>query len=187
MAILSDHEIDSLIASGRLRIEPRPARGAISPSAIDLTLANEFQVPRVPGSNAAEVSIDTRDSGEVMASLREYVDVVEVADGGFFPMAPGAFVLAWTRELIVLPDFLAARVEGRSTPARLGLSVHQSAPTVHPTFGGRLQLELTNAGPFTLKLYPGQTICQLIVETMSLPAANALVSVHSQPPPRPGP
>ena len=80
--------------------------------------------------------------------------------------------------MVGLPNFLAGRVEGRSTPARLGLSVHQSAPTVHPTFHGRLQLELSNEGPFTLKLYPGQTICQLIVETMSLPSVNVLASVH---------
>ena len=56
--------------------------------------------------------------------------------------------------------------------------MHQSAPTVHPTFHGQIQLELTNAGPYTLRLYPGQAICQLAVETMSLPAVATLGSVH---------
>lgn len=37
---------------------------------------------------------------------------------------------------------------------------------------------MTNAGPFTLELYPGQHICQLIFETMSQPAAGILDSVH---------
>ena len=178
MATLSDQEIWALIGSGRLRIDPPPAHGAVSPSTIDLTLANDFRVPHVQGGEAAEVSIDTRDSSAVMKALFEYSRECEVADGAFFDLKPGGFALAWTRESIGLPNFLAARVEGRSTLARLGLSVHQSAPTVHPTFNERLQLELTNAGPFTLKLYPGHTICQLIIETMSLPSVTTLRSVH---------
>ena len=180
MAILSDQEIWSLLSSGRLRIDPPPAVGAVSPSTIDLTLANDFLEPEVAGGKAAETSIDTRDSRAVMKALSELSEVTVIADGKFFSLGPGKFVLAWTRETVGLPNFLAGRIEGRSTPARLGLSVHQSAPTVHPTFNGRLQLELTNAGPFTLKLYPGQTICQLIVETMSLPSVKVLTSVHQE-------
>lgn len=181
MAILSDHEIWSLIRSERLRIDPVPAPEAVSPSTIDLTLANDFIVPRVWGGEAAQIFIDTRDSRRVMDAIAELSTEEVVNDSESFDLAPGKFVLAWTRETVGLPNFLAARVEGRSTPARLGLSVHQSAPTVHPTFNERLQLELTNAGPFTLQLYPGQTICQLIVETMSIPAVGALQSVHSRP------
>ena len=179
MAILSDQEIWSLIQSERLVIDPAPSLEAVSPSTIDLTLANDFLVPRVYGGDAAETSIDTRDSQQVMDAIGQLSTLETIEDDEPFDLAPGRFVLAWTRETIGLPNFLAARVEGRSTPARLGLSVHQSAPTVHPTFHERLQLELTNAGPFTLKLYPGQRICQLIIETMSLPSATTLDSVHS--------
>ena len=182
MAILSDQEIWSLIGSGRLTIDPAPSLGAVSPSTIDLTLANDFIVPQVWGGEAAETSIDTRDSHRVMDAIAELSTERVVPEGEAFELAPGRFVLAWTRETIGLPNFLAARVEGRSTMARLGLSVHQSAPTVHPTFNERLQLELTNAGPFTLRLYPGQRICQLIVETMSIPSMTSLDSIHSQPP-----
>ena len=179
MAILSDQEIWSLISAGRLKIDPPPALAAVSPSTIDLTLANDFLVPIVWGGDAAATSIDTRDSRKVMEALADLSSGFVVPDGDSFELAPGRFALAWTRERISLPNFLAARVEGRSTPARLGLSVHQSAPTVHPTFEGRLQLELTNAGPFALKLYPGQRICQLVVETMSLPSVKPLVSTHT--------
>lgn len=181
MAILSDQEIWALIRSERLIIDPVPALEAVSPSTIDLTLAKDFQTVVVPGGKAAETSIDTRDSRAVMDALRDFSVVTEIEEGDSFPLRPGEFALAWTRETIGLPNFLAARVEGRSTPARLGLSVHQSAPTVHPTFHERLQLELTNAGPFTLRLYPGQRICQLIIETMSLPSTTSLDSVHTQP------
>lgn len=66
--------------------------------------------------------------------------------------------------------------------ARLGLSVHQTAPIVHPTYRGVLTLEMHNIGPYTLKLYPGQTICQLLLEEMSQGAAGELRSVHQDTP-----
>lgn len=60
---------------------------------------------------------------------------------------------------------LAARIEGRSSFARLGLAVHMTAPTIHSTFRGHITLEIRNFGPFPLAVKPGQTrICQLIFE-----------------------
>ena len=138
-------------------------------------------MPHAGGGAAAEVVIDTRESASAMKALFEFSEERTIVDGESFPIEPGAFVLAWTRERIGLPNFfLAARVEGRSTLARLGLSVHQPAPIVHPTFDERLQLEMTNAGPYTLRLYPGQAIGQLVVETMSLPGRGHLDSVHQR-------
>src|SRR5438132_8120272 len=54
-----------------------------------------------------------------------------------FILKPGAFVLGWTEELIRLPHTsrLAARVEGRSSLARLGVGVHVTAPIIHAGFG----------------------------------------------------
>jgi dCTP deaminase len=177
MAVLSDHELWSLLASGRLRIEPPPDADAVSPSAIDLTLDSRFT--RLPNpATAIEMSIDTRDSAKVMEALATLGTEEIVSDGQTFTLKSGEFALAWTREVIGLPNFLCARVEGRSTLARLGLSVHQTAPTVHATFSNKLQLELHNSGPYALKLYPGSRICQLIVETMSSPATSILRSIH---------
>lgn len=178
MAILSDRDNQSLIQAGELSITPTPSPRAISPSAIDLTLAQRFEVPRALGGSAVELSIDSRDSRAVMEALNAHAEQFTIEDGDSFRLEPGMFALAWTQERIGLPNWLAARVEGRSTLARLGLSIHQSAPTVHSTFDGALQLELFNAGPFTIQLYPGQRICQLILETMTTPSASTLESVH---------
>jgi dCTP deaminase len=59
---------------------------------------------------------------------------------------------------------LAARVEGRSSYARCGLLIHFTAPTIHAGFAGTITLELLNFGPVPISLYPGEPICQLIVE-----------------------
>ncbi len=178
MATLSDQEIRSLIDSGRLKIDPPPA--VYSPSTVDLTLAStflEFDEDLV-GSSSAEITIDTRDGAGVMDALRRFMKKVEINEGDYYLLGPGKFVLAETREHITLPDFLAARVEGRSTLARLGLSIHQSAPTVHPTYDNTLALEMKNSGSLSIKLFPGISVCQLIFETMSIPSANPLVSIH---------
>ena len=178
MALLSDQEIKSLLNSGRLIIDPNPGSEAYSPSTVDLTLSNRFREIKGPESSSLNLSIDLDSSASAMEALSEISKEVTVEAGESYELKPGRFVLGWTRERIVLPDFLAARVEGRSTPARFGLSVHQSAPTVHPTYSGQLQLELTNAGPVPINLFPDQRICQLILETMSIPALNPLKSVH---------
>jgi deoxycytidine triphosphate deaminase len=48
-------------------------------------------------------------------------------------LEPRAFVLATTRERVHLRHEarIAARVEGRSSLARVGLIVHLTAPTIH--------------------------------------------------------
>ncbi len=61
----------------------------------------------------------------------------------------------------------AARVEGRSSRARLGMLVHFTAPTIHSGFFGPIALEIINLGPNDIALVPNVYICQLIVETVS--------------------
>jgi dCTP deaminase len=92
-----------------------------------------------------------------------------------FVLPPGAFVLGWTSEQIQLPHAsrLAARVEGRSSLARLGVGVHVTAPTIHAGFGylgdpahlgTRIRLEIWNCGPLHVCLQRGMKVCQLILE-----------------------
>jgi dCTP deaminase len=93
-----------------------------------------------------------------------------------YELLPGRFVLGWTAERIQLPhrSRLAARVEGKSSMARLGLGIHVTAPTIHAGFGikegdsshegSALQLEIWNVGTLSIILDPGIPICQLIFE-----------------------
>jgi dCTP deaminase len=177
MAVLSDHEIWSLLRSERLRIDPIPAVDAVQTSSVDLRLAARFTRLR-PLPDALDAAIDTRVSAGIMEALAALGREEVVAEGGHFLLSPNEFALAWRLEAVSLPNFLCARVEGRSTLARLGLSVHQTAPTVHALYSNPLQLELRNSGPFPLKLYPGTPVCQLIIETMSSPATTPLLSIH---------
>jgi len=103
----------------------------------------------------------------------KYTKSINISPEKGYVLAPEAFVLAWTRETIHLPNHsrIAARVEGKSSLARLGLAVHVTAPTIHAGFEGPLQLELCNQGPVSIRLTPRMPICQLIFEmTFGTPA-----------------
>lgn len=82
--------------------------------------------------------------------------------GGQFILHPGSFVLAATLEWIKLPQTLAGLVTGKSSWGRRGLVI-ETAPGVHPGFGGCLTLELANVGEVPIAIYPGLKIAQLFV------------------------
>ena len=66
---------------------------------------------------------------------KSHGDVVTLESGQRFHLEAEGSILAWTYEKIVIPPHLAARIEGKSTWARLGLTIHNTAPTIHPGFG----------------------------------------------------
>jgi dCTP deaminase len=89
---------------------------------------------------------------------------------------PNRMVLGWTVEKIKLPyrSRIGARVEGKSSLARIGLGIHVTAPTIHPGFGvdplkpkypgSPIRLEIWNCGSLRIRLTKGLAICQLIFE-----------------------
>lgn len=91
-------------------------------------------------------------------------------------MKPNSFALGWTCEQIKLPNGsrIGARVEGKSSLARIGLGIHVTAPTIHPGFGkkasdasfigSQIRLEIWNISPLKIRLWKGMPICQIIFE-----------------------
>jgi dCTP deaminase len=74
---------------------------------------------------------------------------------------PGEFMLATTMERLIIPDTMMALVVGRSSIARIGLSV-EIAGDIDPGFDGHITLELYNESPNPIVLKPGYEICQVI-------------------------
>ena len=169
--IRSNNDIRSEMSQGGLKFEPNIDLGQTASSSVDLRLGDTFTVPRALRQGVS-VSIDPLMTSPEDA-IRDYSDIVKVGQGRKFPLEPGAFVLGYTLERVELSNYLAARIEGRSSLARLGISVHQTAPTVQAGFSGRLRLEIANLGPYTILLEPGMPFCQLIVERLSSPASSA--------------
>ena len=174
--ILSDREIWMEIQSGRLTFDPEIAPEQVSPSAVDLRLSDEFTVLPSP-LDGVQTVVDVSKVSNVEEVANQYGTRQVIREGDDFELHSGSFVLAYTREYVRLPNYLAGRIEGRSSLSRLGITIHQTAPTVHATFEGQLRLELANSGPFVCRLKPGLRICQLILERLSSPSQTTLRSM----------
>lgn len=165
--ILTDREIQIALNAHQIIIDPEPAGVAYSSTSVDLTLdehAAHFDV----GKEYVKKVIDpTHKDFDVEEALKEITKPFSIdKHKGYDLSADGAFVLGWTAEYIKIPVELrlAARVEGKSSLARLGIGIHVTAPTIHAGFDGQIRLEIINHGYFPITLKPGMRICQLIFE-----------------------
>jgi dCTP deaminase len=181
--ILSDREIEAALQYVHIRIEPRPAPELWTSTAIDLTLDHvllrwKASGPKPTGQAAGPWEVWPARDGFSIQAMTEDTDLAEKVtippDG--YPLHPGNFVLGYTEQSIHLPNQsrIAARVEAKSSLARLGVGVHVTAPTIHAGFGYNkdrpdmpglpIQLEIFNLGRFIVHLGGGMPICQLILE-----------------------
>ena len=180
--ILSFQEIDAAMAAGQIVIDPRPDDAAWTSTAIDLTLNNvvlEWILPKSPPTggdipwprpNAKNFNV------QAMMDDTRLARRVEIDPVKGYELKARSFVLGFTREIVQLPiqSRIAARVEGKSSLARVGLGVHVTAPTIHAGFGVDLnkpdqrgtviQLEIFNLAEWSVILDVGMRICQLILE-----------------------
>ncbi|MCS7201810.1 MAG: dCTP deaminase [Dictyoglomus sp.] len=160
--ILSDRDIKNYLERGELIIEPlENPEEQIQPSSVDLRLGNSFLHFRVEGRAFIDPSKD---------NPSELMEIIEVRDKEPFFLRPGEFVLGTTIETVRLPDFLVARVDGRSSLGRLGIIVHATAGYVDPGFCGQITLELSNINRVPVALYPGMRICQISFYKLTTPA-----------------
>ena len=172
--IFSKADILEALEQGVLVIDPLPEEGMYSTSSVDLRLGNSFTIFDTPGEDSGIfVTVGVTEPEEIAA---QYGKRNVILSSSYLEIKPGQFVLANTLERLELPLQLAARVEGKSSLARFGLSVHQTAPTIHADFRGTIRLEISNVGPFLCRLTPGTPICQLIVEELKTPATERLRS-----------
>jgi dCTP deaminase len=164
--ILCDTEIRAALRNRQLVIDPEPPAGHITTSAVDLRLGREFRRWRSPEGVAAGIVIDPSRPDFYRSHAAQFLDPVPTERDGSVIIRPGELILGITHERVELPEAsrLAARVEGRSALARLGLGVHVTAPTIHAGFRGQITLEITHQGPAPIMLRPEVRICQLIVE-----------------------
>ncbi len=156
--MLSDKDILTSLKQGELGIDPfDPA--SIRPSGISLKLGTEILIP-----------------GKVdLIDIRKPTDLpyetVTLQHDTPFILRPQQFVLGHTLENVTVSTKLGFLIEGRSTLARLGISVVQSAMIVDSGHTNRpITLEIFNCGPSPVTLYSGMSIAKAVVFRLSSPA-----------------
>lgn len=163
MAILSDRDIKQGLKSGKIAIDPLlDYEKQIQPSSVDLRIGNEFKSFKI----IKQGFIDPKDK----LNMNSFMESTCVEDGDYFIIHPNEFTLATTFETVKVPNDLVARVEGRSSMGRLGITMHVTAGYIDPGFEGKITLEISNIGKMPVALYPGQRGCQIVFETMTSPS-----------------
>jgi dCTP deaminase len=181
--ILSDKGIKKAIAKGHIIIEPTPEEDHYQTSSVDILLGETFKVwnlsllSETPGFTGV---LDLSEQKFAITAQQLAQDAILEHDGSFV-LQPyrkiQQVLLCQTEGRIALhpKSRLAARVEGRSTLARLGVMVHLTAPTIHAGFDGFITLEVINHGPFALRLVPHKTpMCQYIFERLEQAPAKKI-------------
>ncbi len=179
--ILSDREIKAALTNRFIVISPEPPEERWTSTAIDLSLDGvllNWKEPAAPPSGGDNRLYPNRDGFDIRTMLGDdrYTARTAIDPERGFTLEPRLFVLGFNLEKIWLPkdSRIAARVEGKSSLARLGVGIHVTAPTIHAGFGFNptkpddpglpIQLEIFNLGNQRVVLDIGMPICQLILE-----------------------
>ena len=165
--ILSDGEIRAALEAGTLIVDPSPDADRYGTTSVDLRLDDKFLQWDLEALREQFGEVPTIDIGnyDFSSLAKAYLRPAPVSDDGCATLHPRQFLPGQTLETVGFPHggALAGRVEGKSSLARLGLSVH-FAPTLHAGWRGHITLELHNVGTAPLRLRPDAPICQLLVE-----------------------
>ncbi|MEM0473425.1 MAG: dCTP deaminase [Candidatus Aenigmatarchaeota archaeon] len=156
--ILSDRDIIKALNEKKIKIDPLDIKEQVKSVCVDLKLGNEFKLFRINHKSHIDPSSD---------NIVDITESVYIEDGKHFIVHPNEFVLGVTKETIELSNDIAARIDGRSSLARMGIIVHSTAGRVDPGFTGKLTLEISNIGRLPVYIYPGMRFCSLVFEQIS--------------------
>ncbi|HKM87252.1 MAG TPA: dCTP deaminase [Xanthobacteraceae bacterium] len=153
--ILAQAEIREAVAKGEIRFDPPLEENQWHEASVDLRLG--FKFTKLAAKRGLKVSLAYGMSAIANAGLWKEKTLRredELGKTETYTVESGEFILAQTYERIWVPRHLVAAVEGRSSYARAGLSMHLTAPWLQPGWNGLLTLEIFNSGPLTIELTP---------------------------------
>jgi dCTP deaminase len=175
--VLSQPDIRKAVKAGRIVFDPPLEEDQWGEASVDLRLGKSFTKFKNIDGVKISVAGGLQSLGEL--GFWQTVDVPE--DDGFgrrssITLQPGDFVLVPTYEKVKIPNDLIGLIEGRSTYARLGLSMHQTAPWIQPGWSGSIILEIRNSGALSIELTPLiDRPCQLAFLKLSRPLPKSLL------------
>lgn len=152
---LSDKDIKAELEEGNISLEPF-SEEQLQPATYDIRLGNTFIVNDAHSTKAIDPA----------KGIFPNTQTVDVEDGGEFVLHPGVSILGYSKERFGSDKYLI-EVNGKSSLARIGLIVHNSASIVNPGHYLNIALELCNLNNVPIVLRPGMAIAQLTFSTLS--------------------
>lgn len=158
---LADIDIKKAVKGGTIVLKPFDEK-RLQPASYDIRLGNTFQLSDI----YATALIDP--VKRIFGKTHE----VKVKDGGTFILRPGISVLATSKEYFGSEDYLI-QIGGKSSLARIGLMIHNTAGIINPGHFLHITLELTNQNIVPIVLRPGMEIAQITFSMMSSPPSRS--------------
>ena len=157
---LSDVDITDAVKENLITLKPFDKK-RVQPASYDIRLANKFIV------NDESVTHIVDPVKKIYAKTREII----VKDGAEFVLHPGISVLGSSKEFFGSDHFLI-QVGGKSSLARIGLMVHNTAGIINPGHFLHITFEITNQNNVPIILRPGMEIAQITFSMLSSPPAQ---------------
>ena len=154
---LSDVDIKKAVKEGKVTLSDFD-ENRVQPASYDILLGNKFIVN---DSNSTHLIDPVR---RVYAKTRE----IKISDSGEFVLHPNVSVIGVSRDYIGSNTYLI-QLGGKSSLARIGLMVHNTAGLINPGHFLHITLELCNLNNVPIVLRPGMEIGQLLFAQMSTP------------------
>ena len=154
---LSDTHIKKAVLAGEITLTPFD-ESRLQPASYDILLGNTFFV------NDAHSSAFIDPVKKVYPKTNE----VTVADDEVFVLHPGVSILGYSKDYFGSNTHLI-EVNGKSSLARIGLLVHNSAALINPGHFLNVALELCNLNNVPILLRPNMAIAQLTFSQLSSP------------------
>ncbi|HVB20190.1 MAG TPA: dCTP deaminase [Candidatus Paceibacterota bacterium] len=158
---LSDVDIKKGIKDGSIVIRPFDLK-KLQPASYDVTLGNKFEVT----NRHVTVIVDP------VHKIYPQTRTVKIKDGDAFVLHPGESVLGKQREFIGVNREHLVLLSGKSSLARAGLVVHNTAMLFNPCHYFYPIFELVNTSNVPIVLRPGMTIAQLLFARLSSPSGR---------------
>lgn len=148
---LSDVDIKKALINNQIVIKPFD-ESQLQVASYDVTLGNEFEIVDRHQIQAADPA------NGLYPQTRKF----EINDNDYFVLHPGENVLGKQREFIGVDNEHLILLSGKSSLARIGLVVHNTAMLFNPGHHFYPTFELVNNSNVPIILRPGMEIAQLL-------------------------
>lgn len=152
---LCDKDIERAVKSGDIVLRDFQKK-RLQPASYDILLGNKFQI------------LDQHQTDYIDPSKKRPIKVREVRlkDGEQFVLHPGVSVLGTSKDYFGSDKYLV-HLNGKSSLARIGLIVHNTAGLINPGHFLNITFELCNLNSVPIILRPGMEIAQLTFSELS--------------------
>ncbi len=157
---LPDWAIKYFIKNGIIQITPLLDNweNKVDPTTYDFHLGPKLQVLK-----PSDIPIDPQ-----VGVTEEDYEEVDLLSGSYI-LNHNGFVVARTLETLVIPDYIEARLDGKSSLARIGVGAHVTSARFDPGWNKPPVLELTNPGPRPVILRAGMPVCAFAFNKLMWP------------------